>query len=299
MRVALTAVAGLLLSELLIGAPAPIAAARQREFRTIYVTALDRDGRAVTDLQAADFAVKVGNKPLDDRSRRTGTDALADRRHRRRRGNRRFSAGPRQFHAEAARARGILADLRDRPARRGRRLRQRRGRAPRRPPPPRTPWTATRRAVDGSHPRSGAERSATTDGGRRSWCCGSAAKRTSPLSGDEVREQLRRSGALLHVVSTLGAQRRPRVERASGHLLRAGADGGQRHRHEHPEPRTGARRWGKRIGRPSRPGAVDTRSCRRSSASPTSCCTSTRSPACCRRARSRATSCRCRRHERA
>ena len=31
----------------------------------------------------------------------------------------------------------------------------------------------------------------------------------TPLSGNAVREQLRKSGALLHVVSTLGAQRRP------------------------------------------------------------------------------------------
>src|SRR5687767_5633407 len=65
MRVVLTAVVGLLLSELGIAAPAPSAASGQPESRTIYVTALDRDGRPVTDLQVADFAVKVGNKPLD------------------------------------------------------------------------------------------------------------------------------------------------------------------------------------------------------------------------------------------
>jgi hypothetical protein len=39
---------------------------------------------------------------------------------------------------------------------------------------------------------------------------------TTPLSGDEVREQLRRSGALLHVVSTLGAERRPASSARAG-----------------------------------------------------------------------------------
>ena len=65
MRLALSTVGGLLLSGLVIGSPAPAVSARQPESRTIYVTALDRDGRPVTDLQAADFALKVGNKPLE------------------------------------------------------------------------------------------------------------------------------------------------------------------------------------------------------------------------------------------
>ena len=47
-----------------ISRPRPVRPANRNQ-RTIYVTALDRDGRPVTDLQAADFAIKVGNKTLD------------------------------------------------------------------------------------------------------------------------------------------------------------------------------------------------------------------------------------------
>ena len=64
MKLALSTVGGLLLTGLVIGSlgpPYPPAT----ESRTIYVTSLDRDGRPVTDLQAADFALKAGNKPLE------------------------------------------------------------------------------------------------------------------------------------------------------------------------------------------------------------------------------------------
>ena len=208
MRVALTAVAGLLLSELVIGSPAPLAAARQREFRTIYVTALDRDGRPVTDLQAADFAVKAGNKPLEIVRAEPAQMPLriavivADG------GTGGFQQALGNFmqkllgHAEFSLISVIVqpdvvvdyasegAVLRDGLRRLGPRGRQ-----------------AGAQLMEAIRAAAGTVR---RDGRRPAILVlrvGSEA--TTPLSGDEVREQLRRSGALLHVVSTLGAQRRP------------------------------------------------------------------------------------------
>ena len=208
MRVALTAVAGLLLSELVIGSPAPIAAARQREFRTVYVTALDRDGRPVTDLQAADFVVKAGNKPLEVVRAEPAQMPLriavivADG------GTGGFQQALGNFmqkllgHAEFSLISVIVqpdvvvdyasegAVLRDGLRRLGPRGRQ-----------------AGAQLMEAIRAAAGTVRH---DGRRPAILVlrvGSEAN--TPLSGDEVREQLRRSGALLHVVSTLGAQRRP------------------------------------------------------------------------------------------
>ena len=47
------------------------------------------------------------------------------------------------------------------------------------------------------------------------------------LEGDEVREDLRKSGAVLYVVSTVGAQRPPASSARTGISSRAGADAGQ------------------------------------------------------------------------
>jgi hypothetical protein len=208
MRWALTAVGALLLSELVIGAPAAAPAARQSETRTIHVTALDRDGRPVADLGAADFAVKVGNKPLQI-----------------------LRAGPAQMPLRIAvlvsdmgiggfqQALGtfmqkllgqaefslvsvivqpeVIVDyasegavLRDALRRLGPRGRQRGGQL----------MEAIRDAT----------RTVRHDGRRPAiLVLRVGGEATTPLSGDEVREQLRGSGAVLHVVSTVGAQRTP------------------------------------------------------------------------------------------
>ena len=208
MRVALTAVAGLLVSELVIGSPASFAAARQREFRTVYVTALDREGRPVTDLQAADFAVKAGNKPLEIVRAEPAQMPLriavivADG------GTGGFQQALGNFmqkllgHAEFSLISVIVqhqvvvdyasegAVLRDGLRRLGPRGRQ-----------------AGAQLMEAIREAAGTVRG---DGRRPAILVlrvGSEAN--TPLSGDEVREVLRRSGALLHVVSTLGAQRRP------------------------------------------------------------------------------------------
>ena len=47
------------------------------------------------------------------------------------------------------------------------------------------------------------------------------------LEGDEVREDLRKSGAVLYVVSTVGAQRPPASSARTGISSRAGADAGR------------------------------------------------------------------------
>lgn len=208
MRVAVTAVAGLLVSELVLGSLAPKAAAGQSESRTIYVTALDRDGRTVTDLQAGDFAGKVGNKPLTVIRAEPAQMPLriavivSDA------GTGGFQQALGNFmqkllgHAEFSLISVIVqpdvvvdyasegAPLREGLRRLGPRGRQ-----------------AGAQLMEAIRDAAGTVRS----DGRRPMILvlrvGSEAN--TPLSGDEVREQLRRSGALLHVVSTLGAQRRP------------------------------------------------------------------------------------------
>jgi hypothetical protein len=208
MRVALTAVAGLLLSELVIGSQAPVAAERQREFRTIYVTALDRDGGPVTDLQAADFAVRLGNKPLEISHVEPAQTALriavivADA------GTGGFQQALGNFmqkllgSAEFSLISVIVqpqvivdyasegAVLRDGLRRLGPRGRQ-----------------IGAQLMEAIREAAGTVRH---DGRRPAiLVLRVGGEANTPLSGDEVLAQLRRSGALLHVVSTLGAQRSP------------------------------------------------------------------------------------------
>ena len=209
MRVVLTAVVGLLLlSEFGIAAPVPAAAAGQPESRTIYVTALDREGRPVTDLQAADFAVKVGNKPLDVIRSEPAKAPLriavvvADA------GTGGFQQALGNFmqkllgHAEFSLISVIVqpevvvdyasegAVLRDGLRRLGPRGRQ-----------------AGAQLMEAIREAAGTVR---RDGRRPAiLVLRVGGEAITPLSGNEVRDQLRRSGALLHVVSTLGAQRTP------------------------------------------------------------------------------------------
>jgi hypothetical protein len=206
MRVALTAVAGLLL--LFLAAPAPGVSARQLESRTIYVTALDREGRAVTDLQAADFALKVGSKPLKviraepaQMPLRIGV-LVADA------GTGGFQQalgnfmqkllGSAEFSlisvivqpdviVDYASEGAVLRDGLRRLGPRGRQVGAQLMEAIRE--------TARTVRRDGRRPAILVLRV-----GREA---------TTPLSGDDVREELRASGALLYVVSTLGAQRPP------------------------------------------------------------------------------------------
>jgi hypothetical protein len=206
--VALTAIAGLLLSELVLGSPRPAAAARQRESRTIYVTALDRDGRPVTDLQPADFAIKAGNRPLDVIRAEPAQMALriavivADA------GTGGFQQALGNFmqkllgQAEFSLISVIVqpevvveyasegALLRDGLRRLGPRGRQ-----------------AGAQLMEAIREAAGTVR---RDGRRPAiLVLRVGGEAVTPLSGNEVRDQLRRSGALLHVVSTLGAQRTP------------------------------------------------------------------------------------------
>ena len=208
MRVALTAAAGLLLSELLVAAPAPRMSARQPESRTIYVTAIDRDGRPVTDLQASDFALKVGNKALNviraepaQMPLRIGV-LVADA------GTGGFQQSLGNFmqkllgRAEFSLISVIVqpevivdyasegAVLRDGLRRLGPRGRQ--------------PGAQLMEAIRET------ARNVRRDGRRPAiLVLRVGGEAITPMSGDEVREQLRASGALLHVVSTLGAQRPP------------------------------------------------------------------------------------------
>ncbi len=208
MRLALSTVGGLLLHGLVIGSPTPAVSAGQAESRTFYVTALDRDGRPVTDLQAADFALKAGNKPLEVIRAEPAQMPLriavlvSDA------GTGGFQQGLGNFmqkllgHAEFSLISVIVqpdvivdyasegALLRDGLRRLGPRGRQ-----------------GGAQLMEAIQDAVGTVR---RDGRRPAILVlrvGSEA--VTPLSGDSVREQLRKSGALLHVVSTLGAQRRP------------------------------------------------------------------------------------------
>jgi hypothetical protein len=204
----LSAAGGLLLGGIVVAAPAATTPAPQQESRTIYVTALDRDGRPVTGLQAADFSVKAGRQQLDIIRAEPAQMPLriavlvADG------GSGGFQQALAQFmqkllgRAEFSLVSVIVqpevivdyasegAVLRDGLRRLGPRGRQRGAQL----------MEAIREAA------------ATVRGsGRRPVILvlrvGSEA--TTPLSGKDVREQLRTSGALVHVVSTLGAQRPP------------------------------------------------------------------------------------------
>jgi hypothetical protein len=208
MRLATTAVAALLLSDLVIGAGAPTAPARQAEPRTFFVTALDRDGRPVTDLQPADFAVKVGNKPVE--IVRAGPAQMplriavlvADA------GTGGFQQAVATFmqkllgHAEFSLVSVIVQPeviveyaseggvLRDGVRRLGPRGRQ-----------------VGAQLMDAIQEATGTVRS---DGRRPAiLVLRVGGEATTHLSGNDVRDRLRASGALLHVVSTLGAQRAP------------------------------------------------------------------------------------------
>jgi hypothetical protein len=208
MRSRLTLAGGLLLIALAAGGAAPAVTAVQRESRTIYVTALDRDGRPAADLQAGDLAVKVGNKPAEIIRAEPAQMPLriavlvADS------GTGGFQQGLGTFMQKLlGRAEFCLTSvivqpdvivdyasegalLRDGLRRLGPRGRQRGAQL----------MEAIRDAAvtvrrDGRRPailvlRAGGEAN-------------------TPLSGNDVREQLRASGALLHVVSTVGAQRPP------------------------------------------------------------------------------------------
>jgi hypothetical protein len=181
---------------------------RPSDSRTIYISALDRNGIAVTDLQAADFAVKVGNRPLDVVRAEPAQMPLriavlvSDG------GVGGFQQALGQFmqkllgRAEFSLVSVIVqpevvvdyasegALLRDGLRRLGPRGRQ-----------------SGAQLMEAIRDAAGTVRS----GGRRPAILvlrvGSEA--TTPLSGKDVREQLRASGAVLHVVSTLGAQRTP------------------------------------------------------------------------------------------
>jgi hypothetical protein len=200
----LSAVVFAVVSTLVIGASARVAA--QGSSRTVYVTAIDKKGEPVTDLGAGEFEVKVGGKKLEvvtaEAARVPMRIALvvSDA------GSGGFQGGLANFiqrlsgHAEVALVslvvqpeiivdyasdssvlRAGLRRLGPRGLQRGAQLLE-------------TIQDATKHVRrEGTRPvivvvRVGGEASTT-------------------LSGKDVREQLRKSGAILHVISTVGAQR--------------------------------------------------------------------------------------------
>ena len=208
MQLTLSAAGGLLLGGILAAAPAPALSTRLSESRTIYVTAIDRDGRPVTDLQPGDFAVKIGGDRVDVTSAGPAQMPLriavlvADG------GTGGFQQALGHFmqkllgHAEFSLTSVIVqpelivddasegGPLRDGLLRLGPRGRQHGA-----------------QLMEAIRDAAGTVRSS----GRRPAILvlrvGSEA--TTPLTGKDVREQLQASGAVLHVVSTLGAQRPP------------------------------------------------------------------------------------------
>lgn len=180
--------------------------ARQRETRTIYVTALDDKGIPVSDLQAEELGVKVGNKQLEVTRVEPAQTPLriavivSDA------GTGGFQAGLAAFLQKlVGRAEfslisvivqpevivdysGETAVLRDGLRRLGARGRQGGG-----------------QLMEAIYD---ASKNVRREGKRAAIVVmrvGSEA--TTVLSSNQVRDQLRKSGALLHVVSTLGAQR--------------------------------------------------------------------------------------------
>jgi len=215
MRLTRCAVAALLLPGIIVSSPVAARSARPADSRTIYITALDRDGGAVTDLQASDLVVKVGNRVLDVVRAEPAQMPLriavlvSDG------GVGGFQQALGQFmqkllgRAEFSLVSVIVqpevivdyasegALLRDGLRKLGPRGRQ-----------------SGAQLMEAIRDAAGTVRS----GGRRPAILvlrvGSEA--TTPLSGKDVREQLRASGALLHVVSTLGAQRPPASSARAG-----------------------------------------------------------------------------------
>jgi hypothetical protein len=208
MRLTRSAAAALLLLAIAVSNPVAARSTRQSESRTIYVTALDRNGAVVTDLQPADFAVKVGNKPLElvraepaqmplriavlvSDAGVGGFQQALGQFMQKLLGRAEFSLVSVIVQPEVivdyASEGGVLRDGLRRLGPRGRQ--------------------AGAQLMEAVRESAGTVR----QNGRRPVILvlrvGSEA--TTPLSGKDVREQLRASGALLHVVSTLGAQRAP------------------------------------------------------------------------------------------
>jgi hypothetical protein len=208
MRLIRSAVAALLFLGHVVATPSAARSARQPESRTIYISTLDRNGATVTDLQAADFAVKVGNRPLQVVRAEPAQMPLriavlvSDA------GTGGFQQALGQFmqkllgHAEFSLVSVIVqpdvivdyasegALLRDGLRRLGPRGRQ-----------------GGAQLMEAIRDATGTVRH---DGRRPAiLVLRVGGEANTPLSGKGVREQLRASGALLHVVSTLGAQRTP------------------------------------------------------------------------------------------
>ena len=80
------------------------------------------------------------------------------------------------------------------------------------------------------------------------------AEATTSIPGNDVREQLRQSGAILYVVSTVGAERAAPVFSTARHLHGTGSTPGFRGGRRRVQPGAGARRWFEGFGRPSRAG---------------------------------------------
>ena len=201
-------VRGVFVVSFAIGCASGDVMAGQRESRTIYVTALDGKGAPVTDLQAEEFALKVGNKQLEITRVEPAQTPLriaiivSDA------GTGGFQGGLAAFLQKLlGRAEFSLISLIVQPQT----IVDYTGEG-----------AALRDAVQRLGPRGrqgGAQLMETIydvakkirrDERRAAILVmrvGSEA--TTPLSSNEVRDQLRKSGALLHVVSTLGAQRQP------------------------------------------------------------------------------------------
>jgi hypothetical protein len=186
----------------------PIVSARQANTRTIYVSALDNKGNPVTDMQAAEFEVKGGGKVMEITKAEPAQTPMrvsvivSDA------GTGGFQQGLANFMQKLlGRAEFSLVSVINQPevvsdfSGEGAALRDAvrkigpRGRQPGAAP-------QVMEAIQDALKRVGAE-------GRRPviLVLRVGGEAITPIDGDDVREQLRKSGALLYVVSTLGAQR--------------------------------------------------------------------------------------------
>ncbi len=214
----ISSIAGLLVGSALVAGSSSIVwadRAAQPSSRTVYVSVLDKNGKPVTDLDASEFDVKVGGKRLEVvragpaqaplRIALIVSDA----------GTGAFQMAVANFmqkllgHAEFALISLVVqpevivdyssegAVLREGVRRLGARGRQRGAQLME------TIQEATKHVRrEGRRPvivvtRVGAEA-------------------TTPIPGDDVREQLRKSGATLYVISTIGAQRQPPSQARQG-----------------------------------------------------------------------------------
>ena len=232
--------------------------ARQPATKTIYMTVLDNKGAPITDLGAAELEVKAGGKAMEIVRMQPGQMAfriaviVSDA------GTGGFQQGIANFMQKLlGQAEFSLISVITQPqvvsdySSEGAMLKE----AVRRVGPRGRARGAGAQLMEAIQE---ATRSVASDGRRPViLVLRAGGEAVTTLEGDEVREDLRKSGAVLYVVSTVGAQRPNAPSARTGISERAGADAGRGQREQHPEHRAGARRRVEGIGRTSRSSDLD------------------------------------------